>query len=304
MQPLVLIPRNGIGNRFRAISSALALSEFLKRELLVLWEPRNGCATRPSDLFSPDSTINFLSEQTALGRRVLQDGPPLYLRISEEIITLRGHDRGEQMFIKDFVRHAQQNPETTLVIAAGNFFHPKAASGQALPSLLRPYRRSLLDRLVFKDEILERAAVLRPPSKYIGLHLRGTDRKKEAPTPARLLTQCIRVANRFGIASVFLCSDEVLLKTEAERRLAAEGLQVFTDGHPPSRGDTEGELHAVADLVNLSQASFLVGSRESTFATEASVRLQPTQVFLRGTRRFGIRPIDRILRHRLPNFFP
>ena len=69
--PLVLVPKNGLGNRLRAIAGGLATARVLGRDLDVLWEPYDGCATEPQDLFGTPSSFRFITPEDAASRGIV-----------------------------------------------------------------------------------------------------------------------------------------------------------------------------------------------------------------------------------------
>lgn len=301
---LVVVAKNGLGNRFQAISGGIALASYLDRELEVIWEPFDGSATVPSDIFQSSTRIRFIGRGDLLARGIELDELPLYLSVSETVVGLRGYDRGPQVFIRAFAQELKRNPQAEGIVVAGSHFHPDAGSAGQLAKISRPFRKELWSRIKFIPEIEKIALSCRPTSPYIGLHLRGTDRRKEAASPKRLIRQTARIAKRQSVSEVFICSDDERLRDSAVSELVSEGLKVSFDPFVPIRRNIEGELHACADFVNLSKADWLVGPQQSTFFTEAAVRLPRSRVRELVGRTTGSRTIDRILRNRLPAVFP
>lgn len=301
--PLVLIPKNGLGNRFRAMASGWSLARTLGRDFDVLWEPFDGSATQPEDLFQEPEEFRFISSEEAASRGIRSETVPDYLIDQPELLSLRGYDKGEQNFIAEFLRVAQAHPERPAVIAAGNFFHPKAGnqsrSSARLDRLTRPDRVELLHTLRFREAILESATKVRPSTDYLGVHLRGTDRRKEAASPERLIRTALATGRRKRVKEIFICSDDADLRFLAAKDLEKAGFDVFFDPFPPARRDVEGEQQAAADFVNLMHASILVGPQASTFSTEAVLGGPASLSRLLKRRSTGSVRLDRILRKRI-----
>lgn len=269
--PLTVYPKNGLGNRFRAMSSAHALSTRLGRPLKIVWEPYDGLPARWNQIFDPDTPIDFLSAPQSPGPSQLGNDVPPYLNVAEEEISLRGHNKGEQVFIQDFVREAIQRPQVPALIVAGDYFTPDVTDNTQLEARTRDDRRSFQSLIKYHSEVIDIARVNQPVEPYLGIHLRGGDRRNEVPSFARLLRTALGVALRNSLTEVFICSDNAGLRTQAVKALKAEGLRVWFDSATPDRRSTEGVLHACADFLNLQKSAFFVGPKSSTFSTEASI---------------------------------
>ncbi len=297
-QPLVLIPKNGLGNRLRAIAGGLATARALGRELEVLWEPFDGSATTPEDLFDAPSSFRFITPGDAAHRGIVSQDIPKYVNSGAKIVSLRGYDRGQQVLLPHFLGLARSSPQKEAVIAAGNYFHPDARSDREVPKKTVPERQELSKSLLFNQNVLSRASTTRPPGDYLAVHLRSSDRRKEVPSPTRLLSRVVSLARKTHLTNIFVCSDTEKTRTTAREFLQNSGLQVFFEPQTPARRDVEGEINAGADFVNLQHAWILVGSRASTFATEAGILLPSDRTILLDRRTTGVPAFDRILRRR------
>lgn len=282
----------------RAMAAGLGLAEMLGRPFEVLWEPYDGAATSWSDLFEQPQQFAFISSHEAKQRGVVSVDLPLYFSESERLITLRGYDIGEQCFINEVVERAKEHPSRLVVIGAGNFFHPMAKNKAQLDSLTQSHRIRLLQMVRYRSPIKALAKSYRPANRFLGLHLRGSDRRKEAASPARLMAKAIALAKRRRLNDIFVCADSVELRAQAANRLREEGFEVFLDDFLPSRGNVEGEIHAVADFINLQHASAIVGPEASTFSTEAALQLPASDRHLLSRRSTGSARLDRWIRRR------
>ena len=296
--PLILIPKNGLGNRLRAIAGGLATARALGRELEVLWEPYDGSATKPEDLFDAPSGFRFVTPEDAARRGVISRDIPKYVSSENGIVSLRGYDRGQQVLLPQFLELARTNPHKEAVIAAGNYFHPDAHSNQEIERLTVPDRQELSRNLPFNQNVTSRALQSRPPGDYLAVHLRSSDRRKEVPSPARVLSTAVSVAKRSNLIDIFVCSDTEETRAHATNFLQEKGLHVFFEPQSPARRDVEGEINAGADFVNLQHARIVVGSQLSTFATEAAILLPSRRVRLLVRRSTGLPGLDRLLRRR------
>lgn len=296
--PLVLIPKNGLGNRLRAIAGGLATARAMGRDLEVLWEPYDGSATLPSDLFDDPLGFAFLTADVARDRGIVSHDLPKYLDSRPGIVSLRGYDRGQQTLLAEFMALAAQHPEREAVVAAGNYFHPDAQSDVEIETKTRPVRQELSRRLVFNPRVKALARANRPPRPYLSVHLRGSDRRKEVPSPHRLLRLATSLSRKNRITDIFLCSDSEEIRSRATEELHARGFQIFMEPQSPIRRDVDGEIRAGADFVNLQGSEIIVGAKESTFVTEAAVLHPSTKAKLLTRRTTGSSRLDRYLRRR------
>jgi hypothetical protein len=184
-------------------------------------------------------------------------------------VTLAGHDKGEQVFMDELIRTINaDNRLTTLVIIAGGLF---TLNPNDLPAFRRG-RQDFYRSLRWNSEIVDRVGVASSDREYSALHIRHTDRSREAPT--QLIIQCtLRDMKRSGSAtSLFIATDTSQGRVEWTDRSRALGFD------PWSVADTEfarsaraGGISAAVDWIVLSRSSFLAYPGASTFSAEACV---------------------------------
>ncbi len=296
--PLVLIPKNGLGNRLRAVASGLETARITERPLEVLWEPFDGSKTNPDDLFEIPDEFRFLGSEEAAERGIDSRAIPDGLSLGRNIVFLRGRDKGQQRYLPRFVETLRSDNHTTGVVVAGNYFHPESREPDSLDRMTLAARRELSKILQFNPEVKAHARNSRPGRRYLGLHLRASDRRKEVPSPMRVLARAVQLAKWYSLSEVFICSDSEETRLLGVEALCREGMKVFMSPSSPVRRDVEGEKVAGGDFLNLRGSTILVGARESTFATEAAVGNDHSRHVLLTRRSTGSARLNRLLRRR------
>ena len=273
IRPSVLVvPVNGIGNRLRAIASGLLLANKLRRDFHVLWEPDDLLPGQWEEIFDSASQVSFISREAAVSNELLPAyDVPLYLNEDRRFVTLRGFDRGESPFAKDFYNRLRQNGHKQAVIVAGDSFHPDAKTPDSALPLLRKSRRELQVKLCLSETVCQRAAEISPSESYLSLHLRGTDRAHDAAPTQEILDAATKLAAKFRLSSIFVSSDDAVLLSHAKNVLSEIPLKIFSNPETRPRGTTGGTLDAFSDFLALRAGNAFVGNSRSTFSTEVSV---------------------------------
>lgn len=274
---MILVPRNGLGNRLQAWSSAALLARAWDVPLDVMWEPEQAAPTPASELFLGSPTFNGLDhaflDRVSLDRILGADHAelPRYVHAepARQFISLAGHDKGEQALLDELLVAIQSDERlATLVIIAGGLFTLDPRDDMTF----RRGRQDFYRSLPWHPAISERAAQTEVENEYSALHIRGTDRSREAP-PRRVIDRSLRRMRESGAdTSLFIAADNAPSRQEWMRRSQALG---FT---PWSVGDTEftrskhaGGISAAVDWLLLSRSSCIAYPGASTFSAEACV---------------------------------
>ncbi len=272
LERIVLVPRNGLGNRLQAWASATILAAQWDVPLKVMWEPETPAPAAPTELFSAEAiSRSFVSREwldDLLG--IAHEGLPRYLQVdsSRRVVTLAGHDRGEQVFMAALPGALTNASEPhSLVIIAGGLFHIPSAED------FNRQRSLFYGALPWTKHLLERARLASSGhAPYCALHIRQTDRSLEAP-PASVIRQALAtMAERVAERSLFITAD-----TAAGRSTWADEAPRL--GYSPwSVADTEfdrtatsGAVSAAVDWILLAGATALAYPAASTFSAEAAV---------------------------------
>lgn len=269
---VVVIPRNGYANRLQAWASAAIVARHWGAPLAVCWETE---AVAPADVHSLFRSAGegaaFISSD---GLERLLGGSheqlPRYLTHVPEvgIVTLAGHDRGEQPFMTDLDLLAKESSKAvTVVLIAGGRFH--------LPGEMdfETKRRDFYRSLDWSDVITERIdAVNSNVGPYIGLHVRGTDKAITVPTQRSMEQSILAVADRTGIDSIFVAADTADTRTAWLDRLKSHGKDPwFVDSTTHDRGSSRAGIDALVEWNLLAGSTAMVFAEDSSFGHEAAV---------------------------------
>lgn len=272
LERLIVVPRNGYVNRLQAWASSAVLAAQFDVALEVAWDTEPMAPASAEDLFArsqPGTT--FLSEQQ-LRERIGLDHRSLdrYVTVDRgrRLVTLAGHDRGEQALMADLLAalHDPCAPTTLLIIAGGKFHLPQATS-------FAQQRKLFYARLAWSDAVRRRTdEAMQDRSPFLGLHIRGTDRSMQAPTPRAIHSALGELAEREQLASVFIAADTTTSLGHWTAEATRMGLEPWSLPEPDlDRATANAGIDAVVDWRILSKARGMVFSAESSFGEEAAV---------------------------------
>ena len=268
---IIVVPRNGYANRLQAWASANILGEQWGVPIALCWEPEPVAAATADDLFDTSSLPSFMPPdelQSVLG--ATHTSLPRYLTVIPErnLIVLAGHDRGEQVFMPELqALVATSAPGTVLLIIAGGHF------GISSQAELRQQRRAFYWSIPWSPDIESRTQILlHDRAPFIGLHVRQTDRSREAPTPTQITAAIQDMHRRTGLRDVFVATDTLDSRHAWQQHLRGMALQPWvaqTRSH--ERNSTTAGVDAMVEWRVLGNASGLIFSAASSFGAEAAV---------------------------------
>ena len=269
---VVVIPRNGYANRLQAWASAAIVARRWGAPLEVCWETEAVAPAEVHSLFrSAGEGAAFISSEEL--ERLLggsHERLPRYLtHVPEDgIVTLAGHDSGEQPFMADLDRLANETTKavTVVLIAGGRFHVPDETDFESK-------RRDFYRSLDWSETITERIDdVYSNVGPYIGLHVRGTDKAITAPTQRSLEQSILAVADGTGIDSIFVAADTAGTRTMWVNRLKGHGKDPwFVDATTHDRGSSRAGIDALVEWILLARAAAMVFAEDSSFGHEAAV---------------------------------
>lgn len=274
---VLVFPVNGYLNRLQALASSAILAQQVEAPLQVCWTPFTAVPGPASDTFSGEWCTEFSVSEGAAG--ITLDQVPLYVTHGSDrgIISLRGHDLGEQalMGLLGEALTGIHDPVDLVIVAGGSFdlADPGTTDGTWSESFLaakRDFYRAL--PLHSAVESAASAAVASHPEGFIGLHLRYSDRSHQAPMPRAIQRALAGQAEQSGLSSVFIASDTDRAREQWSARVERMGLRPF------DLADSFASLAAVttagpamADWRVLGRSRRLVHFAESSYAVEACV---------------------------------
>ncbi len=272
LERVIIVPVNGYINRLQAWASTAILAADLGVKHEVCWVPE-AVAPSPAEQLFDSSTVaeQFIGlAEASASTGVDITSPPRYLRYHESagVISLAGHDRGEQAFMPEVVRLLQnQSAARTLVIIAGGKFH--------LPGVadFNSERETFYSRIGWSPDIRRGVNSLSGAHpKYVALHVRETDRAATAPTRTQLSAALSKLLDEFPDHSLFIAADTAHAVERWSAWASQRGVDVWSQsGTEFDRSALAGGTAAMVDWLLLSGAQAGVGSRESSFVAEAAV---------------------------------
>jgi len=272
LQQVVVVPWNGYVNRLQAWASASILAQRLGAELRVAWEAEPVAPASASTLFSPslisESFVSLDYVSDLLGHP--HSEMPRYLTINrgQGVAFLAGNDRGEQFFMDELLHELQTQPViSALVIVAGGKFH--------LPyeKEFMSKRRTFYQQVSWHSEIQDQYLDTRPPgAEYLGLHIRETDRSREAPTQRSLTRAVRRLAEELKIENILVTGDTDSARSQWFDELERLGLSPWVSAATNfNRGESQSARDAIADWLLLGRSEAIIYSAQSSFGQEAAI---------------------------------
>jgi len=272
LERIIVVPRNGYANRLQSWASAAILGAEFNVPVHVLWEPEKIAVSPAQALFDSDiieQSFIDSSEFIDLTGRPHQEFPRyLYLDAEQNVISLAGHDRGEQGFMFDLVEQLNSKEKArTLVITAGGKFH--------VPGDLDfdTKRRRFYAKIQWSPQIKEAVdQLLENRAIYIGTHWRQTDRSIAAPTRSSMESAAVILSRLFHTKSVFVAADGQVSSAQLSAALHARGLQPWSSTVASfDRTSDSAGVGAIIDWILLGRAQAIAYSSESSFGNEAAV---------------------------------
>ncbi|MEM1238565.1 MAG: hypothetical protein AAGI45_01870 [Cyanobacteria bacterium P01_H01_bin.26] len=263
---LTLVPHGGLGNRMRAIDSAVVLSQKLQKSLTVIWLENTPQLRCPFErLFQPLSQVSLVSPAVAslyLDPQTVQGTTQL----KKTLLTLSASFFQTLSFQKiidndgtiDLIQTDRlgtlANYQSVMILTDRSFYPTNTYA------LFKPI------------PILENAIEARTVAfnqNTIGLHIRRGDHKKSAEhSPLRLFVDAIEQEIVQNIdTNFYLASDSLLIK---QQLIDQFGDRIITHLAPTSRNSEQGMQDAVVDLYALSRTRKIYGSYWSSYSRVAA----------------------------------
>ena len=272
LRQVLVVPWNGYVNRLQALASASILAQQVGAPLQVAWEAQPEAPARAEDIFSTSFIKRHLVPPSFVTKILGQPHKtmPRYLTTNptRKIAFLAGHDKGEQAFMPALksLLESESDIETLVILAGGKFHLLDQADFISM-------RRKFYMGLGYNSEIHSRAGhVIERHRPYIGLHIRQTDRSREAPRPAAIQAALEQLVDKAGVGNVFIAGDTETARTEWAVRVSRMGLRVWTsDARNFNRHQSEAAKDAIVDWLALGGAEAIVYSATSSFGQEAAL---------------------------------
>lgn len=276
---VVVFPLSGYINRLQAVASASLLAEELGWECVVVWQPQPVAAAPVTAVFGEDfcrSTVRPMDEvQGQLGFAFSEVPRYLNIHANEGLITLAGHDRGEQVFMSELRKALAENPEfhTLVLVAGGHFGFTEDLSPERQEIALHHNRSIWYQSVALHDDIeIAARSAIQQNTPYLALHLRYTDRSHQVPSKKQIAQALTQIQEATSTRSLFIASDTPAARDEWVSRAQDLGFQPWFIEHQIwDRADPRSSHPALIDWRVLGHAEALVYFNESSFAYEAAV---------------------------------
>lgn len=272
LQHVVVVPRNGYANRLQAWACASIFADDVGAELSVLWEPEAVAAATLDDLFQvPPRQSTVVTSQwfrERFGRR--HEDLPRYLSVdrSHDVVVLAGHDRGEQAFMSDLssLMDSGSAPRTLVIIAGGLFSLPKTQN-------LAKRRADFYRDIDWSSAVEDRTTQARKGrSEYVALHVRHTDRSREAPTDRAVQAALVTMLRETGLRDLYVAADTAAAALDWQSRAQLLGYEPWTMPHlDRDRATSAGGIDALAEWCVLGGSRGIVHPAASSYSSEAAV---------------------------------
>ena len=282
VEQVIVLPRNGYINRLQAMASSAILANRIGANFGVLWESDSVAPAPIESIF----TANSLPQGAFMGLGELNeilpfriDKFPRYVAHCESnqgdrVVTLAGHDRGEQPLMSELSQVVKDLQPKILVIAAGGRFSMDTGSQPVTwdSPTFRASRASWYGGVKFATEIDSTwSELLGQPT--LGLHLRYSDRSHQTPSRGEISKAVGKLVERTGVNRVFVASDSARERERWLSVLRSNGLDAWS--YFPKLQSTpkfiSGAVAAIIDWRILSQTAGSVFFQESSYGYEASV---------------------------------
>lgn len=259
---LTLVPLGGLGNRMRAVASAIQVACETGCRIRIAWRATNDCNARWEDLFQPIDTaaLGLSDGQLTIDDGTLADAPAS--RGNLWLPTLLR--KGKYVYQNSCYRPHADEPVGAL-LNKGNVY---IATYYAFADYSNEFLQQIfVPNTLLAQKIAQTIASFTPDT--IGIHIRRTDNRQsitESPLTAFHKRMDQALAN--GEADrLFLCTDDLAVR---EHLVATYADRILCRRIKLRRDSTEAIQDAVVDLWCLSRTKLILGSYYSSFSDTAA----------------------------------
>ncbi len=272
MREIIIMPVNGYVNRLQAIASCYDLSLFFTIPFKILWVEETVASASINSLFGSNFIKNYFIDFNYIISKYNYDihNIPLFLNVNKDrkIITLVGHDKGEQFFMNELDKLVKNfaYKDFSIIIKAGGKF-----------SVLNSHRfvenrKTFYRNIDFAYDITQFVSQRKFKLPYLGLHLRTTDRSINSPTKKQMLNYLLRLRHELNINKVFLSSDNSLVSMQYSKEISSLGFDIIkANPNVLDRANPKAGKQALIDWILLSRSIASVYHKESSFSQEAAI---------------------------------
>jgi len=255
MTSLTLVPIGGLGNRMRAIASAIKLADEAQCQLRIAWQATRDCNATFDDLFLPIDNPNV-----SVDKGTFADSPA-----NKTNLWLPKLLRGSKYAYDNSYYRPQQDDNLRNILTQGSAYIACGYSiGEYEPKLLT---QVFVPNTLLDSRITETIGQFSPHT--IGVHIRRTDNKQSiCESPLTAFRERIDQALEAQEADrIFLCTDDQRVK---DHFASVYGDRLITRQIKLERSICQAIQDAVVDMWCLSKTAKIVGSYYSSFTDTAA----------------------------------
>ncbi len=270
----MIVPRNGYVNRLQAILSAQALAQSVGASLGIGWERQPAAPVDISAVLDlrAASAASIELANSFPGAMQAAEVPVGITRGSDGLVFLAGGMAGEQVLMPALRRELEEGINELVIVAGGKFWLPGDAyltTQQA--DQFRSVRQELYSDLKLNAEIEDQASkvVSRLPPRFLGLHLRYSDRNQQAPSRRSIREALIALRDDVQ-GNVYIAGDDSSKIAEWHSWLKQHGWNTWVTETSQAADVQSRKANALVDWRILGAAHRLVYFAESSFGEEAA----------------------------------
>jgi len=261
---ITLVPVGGLGNRMRAIDSAIALAREVNSELRIVWYKDKGLNCHFDELFQKLPFDNNITLKEASFLDLL-----IYDRPRKKNFYLPGYfqrlffnsciyeDDVNKLLFQNFDFKEWAKQKQVYLASWSDFFY---SGNNRLFDIFTPIA-SLQEEIKRRSELFS--------EHTIGIHIRRTDNMgsiKESPTEL-FIEQIKKEIEYCEDVNFYLASD-----SEEDKRILTEtfGKRIITTGKPADRSSVSGMQEALVEMYTLARTHKILGSARSSYSEIAA----------------------------------
>lgn len=259
---LTIVPLGGLGNRMRAVASAIQTAKETGCRLRIVWRATSDCNARWEDLFQPLrlAALGLGEGQATIDHGTWTDTPASRGNLWLTALLRRGSYDYQNSCYRP---HADEHIATLLNkgrVFIATYYAFAEYSNELLQQIFVPTHQ-------LAQQIDHTVSLFTPAT--VGIHIRRTDNRQAiSESPLSAFRQRIDNALASGKADrLFLCTDDCAVR---DHLTTLYGDRILCRRVKLNRNSTEAIQDAVVDLWCLSRTKHILGSYYSSFSDTAA----------------------------------
>ncbi len=262
MKQIEVYPVNGFGNRIQVIASGINSAKKMNLALKIYWTVDEMFPLSSHEIFSTETRKKFHFVDVPINPYVKNKIGWTEFPENNQLL-LKGGKKGEQYFIRSYLRDELKDRYENLIVVAGGFFDLN--SDDFNPNEIREN----FSEITFADRIVRECKLIQKkiPGAYSVLHLRYSDKTHESAKVGEVIHYMKKNSKNLPIC---ILSDDLIKKTEVLKKLQAFSPNTFIiNNSNPNRYSIEGLKNSIIEFLLIVDADTVYASAPSTFSHEA-----------------------------------